>query len=206
MRERRALIPDFLLRRLNPEGLGDTKCQRVTKALRKATRRSQPMKTRQAQVHYSYKVKMDKADRLYCGWTGAKFAGPLCTKLHTYGRVKGFIFGPYGVSKDLKWLVNEMAGCKAEKCWRLCGARDVADAKKVFAASMRRTLGVAMVREQSRLKFDRIGIMLNGNRAHSAAEYYGQRDMEQDQWDYYNRFGPQGFSGGRGDGGRFRAR
>ena len=74
----------------------------------------------------------------------------------------------------------------------------------VFAASMRRTLGVAMVREQSRLKFDRIGIMLNGNRAHSAAEYYGQRDMEQDQWDYYNRFGPQGFSGGRGDGGRFR--
>jgi len=108
------------------------------------------------------------------------------------------------VSKDLKWLVNEMAGCKAEKCWRLCGARDVADAKKVFAASMRRTLGVAMVREQSRLKFDRIGIMLNGNRAHSAAEYYGQRDMEQDQWDYYNRFGPQGFSGGRDDGGRFR--
>ena len=71
---------------------------------------------------------------------------------------------------------------------------------------MRRTLGVAMVREQSRLKFDRIGIMLNGNRAHSAAEDYGQRDMEQDQWDYYNRFGPQGFSGGRGDGGRFRGR
>ena len=26
--------------------------------------------------------------------------------------------------------------------------------------------------------------MLNGNRAHSAAEDYGQRDMEQDQWDY----------------------
>ena len=48
------------------------------------------------------------------------------------------------------------------------------------------TVGVAMVREQSRLKFDRMGIMLNGNRAHSAAEYYGQRDMEQDQWDYYS--------------------
>ena len=139
---------------------------------------------------------MDRCDRQYCGWTGARFHGPLCRKLATFGRVRGLVFGPFGVSADLKWLVNEMAAAKAENSWRLSGARDVADAKRVFAASIRRTLGVAMVREQSRLKFDRINVMLNGNRGHSAAEYYGQRDMDQDAWDYYNRFGPQGLSGG----------
>ena len=86
------------------------------------------------------------------------------------------------------------------------GARNASDAKRVFAATMRRRIGVTMVREQARLKFDRIEIMLNGNRSHAAAQFHGQQNMQQDQEDYYNRHGPQGFSGGRGDGRRYRGR
>ena len=49
--------------------------------------------------------------------------------------------------------------------------------------------------------------MLNGNnRSHAAAQFHGQQNMQQDQEDYYNRHGPQGFSGGRGDGRRYRGR
>ena len=59
---------------------------------------------------------------------------------------------------------------------------------------MRRRIGVTMVREQARLKFDRIEIMLNGNRSHAAAQFHGQQNMQQDQEDYYNRHGPQGFA------------
>jgi hypothetical protein len=204
--ERRGLIPDFVLKRLNPPGLGDVKCQRVTKAVRKCTVPGQAMKRREVQVDYAMRVKLHKYDREYCGWRGARFGGPLCTKLGEFGRVKGFIFGPWGVSADLKWLVNQMATAKAAKSWRLSGARNASDAKRVFAATMRRRIGVTMVREQARLKFDRIEIMLNGNRSHAAAQFHGQQNMQQDQEDYYNRHGPQGFSGGRGDGRRYRGR
>ncbi len=60
LRERRALIPDFLLRHLNPEGLGDVKCMRPTRAFRRATVPGQPMKARQAKVQYEYDVKLDR--------------------------------------------------------------------------------------------------------------------------------------------------
>ena len=45
------------------------------------------------------------------------------------------------------------------RTWKLMGARNVLEAKGLIKAMARKTLGVAAVRENARLKLDRLGVV-----------------------------------------------
>ena len=142
-------------------------------------------------MHKDYFKKAQWIDVKFNSWTGAKFGGPVCRALAGYGPIKGFVFSQHRVSSAVKDAVDDCAN-SASAAWARDGARSRKEAKAAYKQGLTKAIGINNYRQFSRLKFDRIAIMLgegkgNGARNRADAAYECEVDME-----YYLRHGPRG--------------
>ena len=83
--------------------------------------------------------------------------GPVTRKLLSYGVVRGLVFGAWGeASPDVERLLSTLARAGARHRWRAMGSTDEASAIGCLAWLMRRRWGMAALRENARLKLDRL--------------------------------------------------
>ena len=79
-----------------------------------------------AAVDVEYLAKSRTLDQRWLG-TRAADRGAIETKLRTYGRVRGLVFGAWAeASPDMPWLVHQAAALSVARA-RLPGARDLED-------------------------------------------------------------------------------
>jgi len=77
--------------------------------------------------------------------------------LQGYGTVRGLVFGAWGeASPDIEKLLTWLAGLGASRHWRTMGCLEEAKARGILAWSLRRRWGLTAVRENARLKLDRL--------------------------------------------------
>ena len=82
---------------------------------------------------------------------------PIEDRLKSFTEVRALVFGAYGeASSDVHALLTEAASRMAAKEWRRWGARTQAEARSFFIASLRRQLGVHVVREMARHRLRRV--------------------------------------------------
>ena len=82
---------------------------------------------------------------------------PIQDRLRSFSQVRALVFGQYGeASADVHHLLAEAATRMARSEWRRWGARSMAEARAFFIASLRRQLGVCVVREFARHRLDRV--------------------------------------------------
>ena len=74
--------------------------------------------------------------------------------------MQGFVFGAAGEASQavLDW-VDLLANMGAERSWKRMGARTAIEAKGLIRAQALKTLGIVAVRENARLKLDRLGVL-----------------------------------------------
>ena len=95
--------------------------------------------------------------------------GPVGRKLQSYGRVRGLVFGAWGeASSDAHDLLSQLAKQGARYMWRDMGCPDEAAAVGCLAWLLRRRWGMVGLRENARLKLDRLAYV--GRGAAAAAE------------------------------------
>ena len=76
---------------------------------------------------------------------------PIQDRLRSFSQVRALVFGQFGeASADVHHLLAEAATRMARSEWRRWGARSMAEARAFFIASLRRQLGVCVVREFAR--------------------------------------------------------
>jgi hypothetical protein len=189
--KRRALIPDFLL--MLRRTLQDVKVLHWGPRYSGSDVAGGTTESRQRQVHKDYFKKAQWVDEKFNGWTGVKFGGPVCTALKEYGQIEGIVYSAHRVSSHVKDAVDRCANSAAAG-WAADGARSRKEAKAAYKQGMVKAIGILNTREFSRLKFDRIDIMLGegkGNAARNRADaaYECEVDLE-----YYLRHGPQGIN------------
>lgn len=187
--KRRALIPDFL--RIQIQQLGDLKVLHWGPTYFASDVCGGTTESRGRRVHKDYFKKAQWIDVKFNSWTGAKFGGPVCRALAGYGPIKGFVFSQHRVSSAVKDAVDDCAN-SASAAWARDGARSRKEAKAAYKQGLTKAIGINNYRQFSRLKFDRIAIMLgegkgNGARNRADAAYECEVDME-----YYLRHGPRG--------------
>lgn len=82
---------------------------------------------------------------------------PVYDRLCSFGRVRCLVFGAYGeASPDVHHCIRAAARRRAEREWRLLGARTEAEAYACFMQQYRRDVGLAAVREHARLRLSRV--------------------------------------------------
>ena len=93
--------------------------------------------------------------------------GPVETKLNTFGRVNGWVFGAWGeVSEDVHALVQRLARARLERLDTLPTVRRRQVSRAALLASLvgdvRRQLSVRAVQQQARLLIDRLALVGDG--------------------------------------------
>ena len=111
---------------------------------------------RARRIPTEYASKAKQVDTKYCG-TAPGETGPVARKLQSFDPVMGLVFGSWGeaspdVERLLSWLAREGAG----KLWRDMGCQDPVAAQGILAWSIRRRWAMAALRENARLKIDRL--------------------------------------------------
>jgi len=189
--KRRALIPDFLLtlQRI----LQDVKVLHWGPKYSGSDVAGGTTESRARQVHKDYFKKAQWIDEKFNNWTGVKFGGPVCVALREYGPIHGLVYSQHRVSSQVMDAIDACANSAAAG-WAVDGARNRKEAKAAYKQGMIKAIGILNYREFSRLKFDRIDIMLGegkGNAARNRADaaYECEVDLE-----YYLRHGPQGIN------------
>ena len=111
---------------------------------------------RAALLPTEYTEKARRVDRQYCG-TPADQTGPVLQKLLSYGRVRGLVFGAWGeASQDVERLLSQLAKQGARNKWRRMGCLSEKAAVGCLAWLLRRRWGITAVRENARLKLERL--------------------------------------------------
>ena len=83
-------------------------------------------------------------------------ATPVEDRLGSLGDVRGLVFGQYGeTSPDVDALLSAAADGVARRIWLRYGARSQSEARSFAVASIRRRLGVFVVREMARHRLRR---------------------------------------------------
>ena len=103
-----------------------------------------------------YAAKTSRVDSVYCGTPDGE-VGPVARRLVTFDPVLGLVFGAWGeaspqVEKLLSWLAKE----GSTKLWRDMGCADAAAARGILAWSIRRRWAMTALRQNARLKIDRL--------------------------------------------------
>ena len=93
--------------------------------------------------------------------------GPVETKLLSFGRVHGWVFGAYGeVSEDVHLLVQRIANSRLDRLDTLPGRRDRRRSRaaqlSALVADVRRQLSICSVKQQARLLLDRLCLIGDG--------------------------------------------
>ena len=184
-RQRQGLVPDFKLP--GDKGGGETLCElkcvnacvtwyptpRPEDGTRAVDRRADGL----TEV---YAVKARDVDRLYCGTPKPPKAkrgtpqpvrqiGPVETKLLTFGRVNGWVFGPWGeASLEIHGLVQRLAKARLTILDQQPGPRGPAKTSEAKLASLvswiRRQLSFLAVQQQQRLLLERLQLLGDGSR------------------------------------------
>ena len=97
-------------------------------------------------------------DRRFCHTPESEGAvGPVETRLRSYDPVRGWVFGAWGeASPATHQLLSLMARTGAERHWRGMRCSDPVHATGVLAWLLRRRWGLTVLRENARLKLDRL--------------------------------------------------
>ena len=99
--------------------------------------------------------------------------GPVTRKLQSFGEVRGLVFGAWGeTSADVEKLLSMLARKGAAHHWRQMQCQDELAALGSLAWLLRRRWGMTALRENARLKIDRLGFVGRGT---AAAAYRRQR-------------------------------
>ena len=115
-----------------------------------------------------YVTKAQEIDTKFCG-TPAGSQGPVERKLRSYDPVRGLVFGAWGeASSDVDRLLRLCAESGATRHWRGMRARNSEEAKGVLAWLLRRRWGITALRENARLKLERLEFVGHGATAASA--------------------------------------
>ena len=82
---------------------------------------------------------------------------PMQDLLRRYGSVRALVCGQYAdVSPDVESLVEWVADELAARLWQSMGARTQAEARAYTVSSLRRQLGVGIVRAYAQFRLDRV--------------------------------------------------
>ena len=103
-----------------------------------------------------YAGKAQEVDERFCGaQPGA--AGPVTRKLQSFGAVKGLVFGAWGeTSPDVEKLLSLFARTGAIRHWRSMRCNEEASAVGALAWLLRRRWALTALRENARVKLDRM--------------------------------------------------
>ena len=83
--------------------------------------------------------------------------GEVMRVLRSYPAVRALVVGQYGeCSADVHSLLEAAAQAAAARRWRVMGARDASEAVGYFTTALRRSWGVAAVREMARHRLRRV--------------------------------------------------
>ena len=93
--------------------------------------------------------------------------GPVKTRLKTYGKIKGWVFGAWGeASEEVHGLVQRVALARYEILDQLPGRQGVPKSREaemaVLVSWVRRQLSFLAVQQQSRLLLDRLQLLGDG--------------------------------------------
>ena len=93
--------------------------------------------------------------------------GPVETKLNSFGRVNGWVFGAWGeASEDIHALVQRLAKARLERLDTLPTVRRRQVSRAALLASLvgdvRRQLSLQAVQQQARLLIDKLALVGNG--------------------------------------------
>ena len=184
-RRRQGLVPDFKIPAEEGGGSGNL-CE--VKAM-SASKTHYPHQLRQGDriravdrrangLTESYAGKARQTDSDHCGTArppqvprGApqpvREIGPVETKLLSYGRVQGWVFGAWGeASEDVHLLVQRIANSRLEVLDTLPGRRGRRKSRAAqlssLVADVRRQLSFCAVQQQARLLLDRLCLLGDG--------------------------------------------
>ena len=103
-----------------------------------------------------YAAKARAVDQRYCG-TPVGATGPVEAKLRTFEPVRGLVFGAWGEASPVTAkLLSVMAHSGAQRHWRGMRCEDPARAVGSLAWLLRRRWALTALRENARLKLDRM--------------------------------------------------
>ena len=115
------------------------------------------MHSRELRVQTEYEKHARSLDRrFYAQAVQGGQVGPILTRLRSFGRVRGLVYGAYGeASADVHDLLRTAAHEMAERTWRLLGARSADEMRSFMVASARRRVGLAAVQAMARHRLAR---------------------------------------------------
>jgi len=159
---------------------------------RKSTRGA-AVKAKAQTVFTDYRKKARNADHKYNG-TAAGAVGPIEERLQQFGVVRAFVFGVYGETNEAtRAEISEMAMVGAAKLWRGMGQTSQVKAYAVLKHSLTRSLGIAAVRANARMRLRVLSLLSKGGTSvpvGSAADE--NRHHEEAERENYRRNGPRG--------------
>ena len=120
------------------------------------TGRCEAVARRARAIQREYVGKAKTVDMKYCG-TASGEVGPVARRLQSFGAVRGLVFGAWGeASRDVELLLSMLARLGAETHWRRSGCRDADEARGTIAWLLRRRWALTALRENARLKLERL--------------------------------------------------
>ena len=88
--------------------------------------------------------------------------------------------------------MKKLAEKAGERRWQIMGARSQREATATYVQSFRRQISILLSRTMAQLMFDRLNLVVYGDRATEVERQKNKRSFAQwEEEDYYNRHGPQ---------------
>jgi len=160
-RKRQGLVPDFsfhldldgpereLLFELKTLHIGSTTYQPSGHRCDAVARRARALPA-------EYSAKARRLDQQFCGASAGQ-VGPVEAKLRSFDPVRGIVFGAFGEgSPDVERLISAFAKVGAARHWQGMLATSPQEAIGVIAWMLRRRWAMTALRENARLKLERL--------------------------------------------------
>ena len=167
VRKRQGMVPDFLstVPHDGPERdlLFELKTlHHGTSTYPASHRRCDAVARRALALLKEYTDKARRLDTTFCG-ARADEPGPVESKLRTFDPVRGIVFGAWAeASPDVDKLIGVLAGIGARRHWRAMRAPGPDEAKGALAWLLRRRWALTALRENARLKLERMEFVGRG--------------------------------------------
>ena len=119
---------------------------------------------------------------------------PIEVRLNEFGTVRPFVFGFLGETNNaVRKLAKDMAKVGARNLWRQMGQTSQVNAYGILLDKFTRTIGVAAVRANARMKLRVLGTLL-GRRDDAQYNRASREEarFQEAEWDNYLRHGPRG--------------